>query len=108
MASFYGSGSIGSAAALRARPVCFELAAVWIGSLRHEFERASRQVTDRHPAAPDCDHRVVLGVLGMEMGRFAGLLDAHASSSGHGAEIHPSAPRASRMGGETTPSLPAQ
>src|ERR1019366_2484308 len=64
------------AATLCAGPVCFELATVQIGPLRHELERASRQITDQHLAATDRDHRVVLGVLGMEMGRFV-IVEVH-------------------------------
>ena len=47
-----------------------------IGPLRHKFERASRQITDKHLAAPDRNHRVVLGVLGVEMGRFV-IVEVH-------------------------------
>jgi hypothetical protein len=57
-----------SAATLCTGPVRFELATVQIGPLRHESERASRQSTDQYLATPNRDHRVVLGVLGMEMG----------------------------------------
>jgi hypothetical protein len=62
--------------ALRSGPVCFKLAAVQVGPLCHEFERASRQATDEHFAAPDCDHRVVLGVLGVKMRRFV-IVEVH-------------------------------
>jgi hypothetical protein len=57
------------AATLCARPVCFEFAAVQSGPLCNEFECARRQITDQHLAATDRDHRMVLGVLGMEMRR---------------------------------------
>jgi hypothetical protein len=43
---------LGSAAILCARPVCFEFAAVQSGPLCDEFERARRQITDQHLAAP--------------------------------------------------------
>lgn len=64
------------AAALRADPVSFELAAVQISPLRYEFERTSRQPADEYIAAPDRDHGVVLGVLGVEMGRFV-IVEIH-------------------------------
>lgn len=60
---------LGGAAIRCARRVCFELATVQRGPLCDEFERASRQMTHQHFAAPDRDHRVVLGVLGMEVRR---------------------------------------
>lgn len=44
------------ATALRAVLIGFELLAVQIGALCHEFERASRQTADQYLAAPDRDH----------------------------------------------------
>jgi hypothetical protein len=67
---------LGGAAVRCARPVCFELATVQSGPLCDEFERTSRQMTHQHVAAPDRDHRVVLGVLGMEMRRFV-IVEVH-------------------------------
>jgi hypothetical protein len=71
-----GGDRLRGAATRCADPVCFELGAVQIGPLRDEFERASRQITDEHLAVPDRYHRVVLGVLGMEVGRFV-IVEVH-------------------------------
>jgi hypothetical protein len=49
---------------------------VQIDPLRHEFERANRQITDQHLAARDRDNCVVLGVLGVEMKWFV-IVEVH-------------------------------
>src|SRR5580704_4621207 len=46
--------------------------------LAHELERTTRQLAHEHRAGFDRDHRVMLSVLSMEMGRFEVHRDHHA------------------------------
>jgi hypothetical protein len=53
-----------------ALPICLKLLAVEGRPLCHELERAARQFAHEHCRAVNRDHRMVLGVLRMEVGRL--------------------------------------
>jgi hypothetical protein len=72
-------------------PVRFQLLAVQTRPLGHELERATRKTADKHLVAADHNRRVMLGVLGMEVGRIV-VVEVHRhddpveeADAGHGA-----------------------
>ena len=82
---------LGNSSAMYALPICLELLAVEGRPLCHELERAARQFAHEHPRAVNRDHRMVLCVLRMEVGRLV-VVEVHRdhdaveeADAGHGA-----------------------
>ena len=82
---------LGRAPVLGSLPVCFQLLAVQSRPLGYELERASRETADQHVVAADHNRRVMLGVLGVEVGRIV-VVEIHRhddpveeADAGHGA-----------------------
>lgn len=61
---------------LRANPVRLQLRTMQRRPLAHELERTNRQLAYEHRASFDRDHRMMLSVLSMEMGRFV-IVEVH-------------------------------
>ena len=57
-------------------PVRLQLQTMQRRPLAHEFERTTRQLANEHRASLDRDHRMMRGVLSMEMGRFV-IVEVH-------------------------------
>jgi hypothetical protein len=82
---------LGRTPVLGSLPVCFQLLAVQTRPLSHELERASGETADKHFVAADHNRRMMLGVLGMEVGRIV-VVEIHRhddpveeADAGHGA-----------------------
>lgn len=82
---------LGRTPVLGSLPVGFQLLAVQSRPLGHELERASRETADQHVVAADHNRRVMLGVLGVEVGRIV-VVEVHRhddsveeTDAGHGA-----------------------
>ncbi len=72
-------------------PVGFQLIAVQTRPLGHKLERATRETANQHLIAADPNRRVMLGVLGMKVGRIV-VVEVHRhddpieeADTGHGA-----------------------
>jgi hypothetical protein len=67
---------LGRTSVLSHLPICFQLLAVQTRPLGHELERASRETAHKHLIAADDNRRVMLGVLGVEVGRIV-IVEVH-------------------------------
>jgi len=67
---------LGSAAVLRALPISFQFLAVQTCPLVHEPECTTRQRADDHRPVANRDRGMMLGVLGVEMGRVV-VIEVH-------------------------------
>jgi hypothetical protein len=82
---------LGRTPVLSPLPVDFQLLAVQTCPLGHELERPSGEAAHKHLIAADHDRRVMLGVLGVEVGRIV-VVEVHRhddpveeTDAGHGA-----------------------
>lgn len=71
-----GVDRLGSAAATRALPVCLQLLPMQAGPLGHELERTTRKTAHEHGTAANLNHRMMLGVLSVEVGRIV-VIEVH-------------------------------